>query len=326
MCIIKQYACPVYQTHVRNTSFVSCFALWNSIEYACCINMRRSLPNTLTIYTILYLAWGRDFLWHQFKMGKRSSATGIRPVDQYRKQLGKHEKHLMTGGRSRDRGLATRTSKSASSESSTSPRAILRLGAVLVLLLVAIGVVYFFGFVGVVQLLYDAVEVVSAYWRGPASTGGATQQGASSGGPGWELIDYEVEVHGRCRNYGEIKHLCKHLWATLAAIFACTLISTVFTLVYTYLHVIGMYIFSQKNYEKTAIIIIIADANKYPGTTRAIIINQLVLHWAMHTQRPYLHHLLAQCRRVQGRWEGACLPAQYIHRRPQSVMSTCIGF
>ena len=119
-------------------------------------------------------------------MGKRSSATGIRPVDQYRKQLGKHEKHLMTGGRSRDRGLATRT-KSASSESSTSPRAILRLGAVLVLLLVAIGVVYFFGFMGVVQLLYDAVEVVSAYWRGPASTGGATQQGAggsSSGGPG----------------------------------------------------------------------------------------------------------------------------------------------
>ena len=80
-------------------------------------------------------------------------------------------------GRSRDREAASRTSKYASSQStSISPRTVLMLGAVLGLLLMAIGVVYFVGFMGVLQVLYDTVEAVSGYWRGPATaTTGGTQ-------------------------------------------------------------------------------------------------------------------------------------------------------
>lgn len=42
---------------------------------------------------------------------------------------------------------------------------ILQLGAVLVLLLVGIGLIYFIGFMGVVQVLYDLVEWVNSYWQ-----------------------------------------------------------------------------------------------------------------------------------------------------------------
>lgn len=98
-------------------------------------------------------------------MGKKSGGTKS-PVDHYRRQLGKHEKH-MTTSRSRDSAGMSRASKYASSASNTKPKYIVRIGLVLAVLLVAIAVVYFVGFMGVVQLLYDVVEAVSVYWRGP---------------------------------------------------------------------------------------------------------------------------------------------------------------
>ena len=102
-------------------------------------------------------------------MGKRN-ATGNRAktsVDQYRQQLGKHEKH-MTTSRSRDyKGQPAKTPKYASSGSSKmSLKYILQIGVILALLLGAIAVIYFVGFMGVVQVLYDTVEMVKAYWGG----------------------------------------------------------------------------------------------------------------------------------------------------------------
>ena len=103
-------------------------------------------------------------------MGKRSGG-GKNPVDHYRRQLGKHEKHLATS-RSRDAVGVSKSSKHASNSSTpVKPKFILKVGLVLVLLLIAITVIYFIGFMGVVQVLYDAVEVVTAYWRGPSQAG-----------------------------------------------------------------------------------------------------------------------------------------------------------
>lgn len=102
-------------------------------------------------------------------MGKRNAGGRNKSsVDQYRQQLGKHEKHMVTS-RSRNATGATKTPKYASSGSrSTNLKYIVQIGAVLVLLLVAIAVVYFIGFMGVVQVLYDTVEMMNSYWRGPA--------------------------------------------------------------------------------------------------------------------------------------------------------------
>ena len=101
-------------------------------------------------------------------MGKKGAGS-LRtksPVDQYRRQLGKHEKHQATS-KSRDLigGKAPRNARG--SGPGADPNVVLRVGATLLFLLVVIGVVYFVGFMGVVQVLYDTVEVVSSYWRGP---------------------------------------------------------------------------------------------------------------------------------------------------------------
>lgn len=96
-------------------------------------------------------------------MGRRSGGTQS-PVDQYRKQLGKHERHI---GTSKSRGLSGRrkSPNHTTSGSSMKQKYILQLGAVLVLLLVGIGLIYFIGFMGVVQVLYDLVEWVNSYWQ-----------------------------------------------------------------------------------------------------------------------------------------------------------------
>ena len=99
-------------------------------------------------------------------MGKRAGLRNKSAVDQYRRQLGKHEKHLATS-KSRDLigGKAPKNTRSGGS--GVDERYVLIVGAILLLLLIVVGVVYFIGFMGVVQLLYDAVEVVISYWRGP---------------------------------------------------------------------------------------------------------------------------------------------------------------
>ena len=102
-------------------------------------------------------------------MGKKAGSVK-NPVHHYRRQMGKHEKHLATS-RSRDAIGISKSSKHASNSSSLKPKFILKVGFVLSLLLIVIAVIYFIGFMGVVQVLYDAVEVVTAYWRGQSQTG-----------------------------------------------------------------------------------------------------------------------------------------------------------
>ena len=95
-------------------------------------------------------------------MGKRAGARTKSPVDQYRKQLGKHEKHMATS-KSRFLKVPKHTDGGGST---VDVKYALQVVLALVLLLAFIAVIYFIGFMGVVQLLYDAVEMVSSYWRG----------------------------------------------------------------------------------------------------------------------------------------------------------------
>ena len=119
-----------------------------------------------------YSLWSGDE-----KMGKKSGGVKS-PVDHYRRQLGKHEKHLATS-RSRDAIGVSKSSKHASNPSSLKPKFILKVGFVLVLLLIFIAVIYFIGFMGVIQVLYDAVEVVTAYWRGSSQGAGSKDKSGS---------------------------------------------------------------------------------------------------------------------------------------------------
>lgn len=99
-------------------------------------------------------------------MGKRAGLRTKSPVDQYRKQLGKHEKHLATSkSRNLIGGKAPKNTRSGGS--GVNEGYVLKVGATLLCLLIVVGVVYFVGFMGVIQLLYDTVEVVNSYWRGP---------------------------------------------------------------------------------------------------------------------------------------------------------------
>lgn len=119
---------------------------------------------TITHFSSTLGLWGGNE-----KMGRKSGGVKS-PVDHYRRQLGKHEKHLATS-RSRDTIGVSKSSKHASNSSGLKPKLILKVGLALVLLLIVIAVIYFIGLMGVVQLLYDAVEMATAYWRGPSRAG-----------------------------------------------------------------------------------------------------------------------------------------------------------
>ena len=93
-------------------------------------------------------------------MGKRAVQSGQSSVENYRKKLGQHEKHVAT---SRHRPRAMRTKDIAQAKYS---KPLKNIALYVVLLLVVIAVVYFVSVFKVSQWLTDAVE----WWKTLRST------------------------------------------------------------------------------------------------------------------------------------------------------------